>query len=137
MNKKLYWLLSLTWGLPLTLIGAIAFGVLSFCGYNVQQNGWGWCIKIGKKWGGFSMGPFALLCKNHVAELPAHEFGHSIQNCIFGPFTLFFITIPSIIRYWLWKIGLVHHDYYYIWFEQQANIFGERYLSSPFPHIDN
>lgn len=137
MNKFTYYLFSFTWGLPMSLIGTLVFIILRFCGYEVQQNGWGWYIKIGKDWGGFSMGPFALLCKNHVAKLPAHEFGHSIQNCIFGPFIIFFVVIPSIIRYWLWKLGLVQRDYYYIWFEQQANMFGERYLSSSFPHIND
>lgn len=126
MNKKLYWLLSLTWGLPLTLVGAIVFGVLKFCGYEVQQNSWGYCIRIGEDWGGFSMGPFALIEKGS-GFLPIHEFGHSIQNCIFGPFMLFIVMIPSIIRYWYYRITKSKKDYYSIWFENQANILGWDY----------
>ena len=29
-----------------------------------------------------------------------HEFGHSFQNAILGPFMIFLVSIPSAIRYW-------------------------------------
>ena len=123
MNKTLYWIISLTWGLLMTLIGAIVFSILILCGHKVQQNQLGWRIEIGDGWGGFSMGPFALVERDN-SFLSAHEFGHSIQNCIFGPFMLIIVVIPSIARYWYYQIIRPDKDYYSIWFEAQANYFG-------------
>ena len=129
MNKYLYYAASFTWGIIMSIIGAIIFAILALCGKKVQRNGWGWCIEIGKGWGGFSMGPFALVQKDASAHLKAHEFGHSIQNCIFGPFMILFIMIPSIIRYWMYQAGDYHKEYEYAWFEWMASLLGNRYLS--------
>lgn len=127
MNKYLYYITSFTWGIIMSLIGLIAFIILAAFGYKVQRNALGWRIEIGEGWGGFSMGPFTLVCKGRTEHLCAHEFGHSIQNCIFGPFIIPFVMIPSIIRYWMYNYQLIHHEYEYIWFEQMATVLGLRY----------
>lgn len=127
MNKYLYYAASFTWGIIMSVIGAIVFAVLMLCGNKVQQNGLGWRIEIGANWGGFSMGPFALVDKSRGAHVHAHEFGHSIQNCIFGPLMILFVMIPSIIRYWIDYFGMSKTDYEYAWFEWMASLLGERY----------
>ena len=127
MNKCLYYIASFTWGLIMSFIGLVVFIVLTAFGYKIQRNALGWRIEIGSGWGGFSMGPFALVCKDVDEHLCAHEFGHSIQNCIFGPFMIVFVMIPSIIRYWMYNYQLIHHQYEYIWFEQMATMLGLRY----------
>ena len=63
-----------------------------------------------------------------TSELPTAEFGHSVQNCIYGPFMIFLVSLPSVIRYHY--RNFTHkgaEGYADIWFEKQANIFGEKF----------
>lgn len=64
--------------------------------------------------------------------LKDHEFGHNIQNCVYGPITPFLITIPSAVRYWWRRVSVKRGvkltvDYYSAWFEQQANVWGKEF----------
>jgi hypothetical protein len=89
---------------------------------------YGWYIEIGENWGGFNLGPCSLTCANPSKHLKQHEFGHSIQNCIFGPLILFFVVIPSVCRYWYREINNIQYPPYdYAWYEGLATLFGERY----------
>jgi hypothetical protein len=41
------------------------------------------------------------LCDENAGEhTMAHECGHGLQNCIWGPLFPFVIAIPSAVRYW-------------------------------------
>ena len=63
-----------------------------------------------------------------------HEFGHSLQNLIFGPFTLFVVGIPSACRYWYQRImqnkgKKFPADWYdSIWFEGGATKTGTKFI---------
>jgi hypothetical protein len=132
MNKKLYYLLSLTWGLPITLIGAVVALCLMAKRYKPKRFGWAWCFEIGKGWGGFNLG-LVFLCEEGAPDtLKAHEFGHSIQNCMWGVLMPFVVVFPSVIRYWSreWKAshGANLPPYDSIWFEGQATRLGERFF---------
>ena len=37
--------------------------------------------------------------KSWGSELNQHEFGHTFQNCLFGPLMLFLVSLPSATRY--------------------------------------
>ena len=120
--------LSFTWGCLLTVPGCIVTLVLLCFGYQPKRNMYGWYIEIGEKWGGFNIGPCSLVCRNPSKHLLQHEFGHSIQNCIFGPFILPFIVIPSVCRYWYRSINMITNPPYdYAWYEGLATLFGKRY----------
>lgn len=132
MSKLKFDILSLTWGLPLTLIGAVVATILMVCGYRPKV--WGYCcyFEVGDNWGGLNLGMVFLISKNTNDFTKTHEFGHAIQNCYYGPFMLFIVSIPSAIRYW-YRSYLINvlkisesklPDYYSIWFERQANEFG-------------
>ena len=60
----------------------------------------------------------------------AHEFGHSLQNLIFGPLFPFIVAIPSVIRCqyqnYRSKKGLPNKEYDSIWFEFQASSLGHK-----------
>ena len=101
MNKFTFYLLSFTWGLPLTLIGLIVAAVLLCMGYKPQK--WGYCyyFKVGgDSWGGINLGLIFLTDTEPIDSIRNHEHGHAIQNCYWGPLFLFVIGIPSAIRYW-------------------------------------
>lgn len=129
MLEILFYILSLTWGLPLTLVGAGVALVLTLKGYKPKI--YGYCIfyEVGENWGGLNLGLFCFTCKNAGKRTKNHEFGHAIQNCIYGIFTPFIVTIPSVIRYWYRVIreykGLPNPTPYdAIWFEKQATEWG-------------
>ena len=71
-NKCLFYLLSFTWGLPLTLVGCVVAIVLLITGHKPKK--WGYCyyFEIGKNWGGLELGPFFLVNKdasNHITQI--------------------------------------------------------------------
>lgn len=134
MSKTLYWILSWTWGLPMTLIGSLIFGLLRLVGFKPRSNQYGYVFEIGKEWGGASLGPISIVNKNPSQRILDHEFGHSLQNCYIGPLMLF-VSLASAVRYWyreyLTKIKKMKYselpDYDDIWFEGTATYLGKHY----------
>lgn len=132
-----YWILQLTWGGLTTWIGLIVALVLAFFPKSKRTfhiNGFGLIIEIGGNWGGLSLGPIAL-CGNYSKDSKAwyehtrrHEFGHSIQNMFMGPFFIFLVALPSVIRYWYFQWCDAHNkqtaEYDSIWFEGTATSWG-------------
>ena len=132
LPKTWYWVISLTWGLPLNLMGFAAAACLMLVGYRPQKNIYGYYFIVGKNWGGFNMGVISIVSEHPSTHTLHHEFGHSIQTCIFGPFIFFFIAIPSVIRYWYRRFNpnKQHPPYDYAWFEWLATMFGDRYAEA-------
>lgn len=134
MSKTLFWILSWTWGFPMTFIGSLIFILLQLAGIKPSKNQYGWVFEIGKDWGGVEMGPFAIVNENPSQHILDHEFGHSLQNCYIGPL-MPFISIASAIRYWyreyLTRVkGMKYSelpDYDDIWFEGTATYLGKHY----------
>lgn len=98
----IYWLLQCTWGIIMTAIGAIAALGCLIAGHKPKQLGPTIYFEFGKNWGGINLGPFCFIntMDNDIERkrVYAHEFGHSIQNIMFGPFFLPLISIPSMVR---------------------------------------
>lgn len=133
LSKRAFYILSWTWGLPMTLIGAVVTLVLKISGKEVKR--WGYCyyVEVGKHWGGLELGMFFLTNRNPSAHTKNHEHGHAIQNCIWGVLMPFVISIPSAIRYWYRKIKhkigyKITTEYDDIWFEGQATELGKYYV---------
>lgn len=138
MNKFLFYLLSFTWGIPMTLIGLIVSLVLIIMGYKPKKYGYCWHFAVGNNWGGLELGIVFLTDKTSNVYIKDHEHGHALQNCYFGPLFPFVIAIPSAIRYW-YREYLVRSgkkkwselpDYYSIWFEKDASIRGIKFIES-------
>lgn len=136
LSKTWYYIISLTWGLPMTLFGIVVAIHLLLTGHKPKQNIYGWYFNVGgDNWGGLNLGLISVVCQNPTPHTLRHEFGHSIQNCIFGIFIFPFVAIPSVIRYWyrryLTEVKQISYldlpCYDYAWFEGQATMFGERY----------
>ena len=125
MKTFLFYFFSLTWGLPMTLFGALTALALVIFGHKPKL--WRGCIyfEVGKSWGGLEMGLFFLVHRGASAHLKNHEFGHGIQNCILGPLMPFLVSVPSAIRYWYRKFREPQTEYDSIWFERWASRLGE------------
>lgn len=109
----LYWILSWTWGILLTLPGAIATLIFLIAKKKPQKFGWEVYTTIGKDWGGLEAGPFFFVCSGSTDYVKCHEHGHGFQNVIFGPLALFVSFIPSASRYWLRKMNTQQKKYLY------------------------
>ena len=101
MKKFFYWFLSLTWGLPMTLIGFIVALVLFVTGHKPHKFGYTFYFKVGKNWGGLELGAIFLTDSTPSEHTLCHEHGHGLQNIIFGPLMPFVVCIPSAVRYGL------------------------------------
>lgn len=130
-----YWLLQITWGSLMTIIGAFAILGALIAGGKVHRNGPTIIVEIGGNWGGLELGAFALCGKysesspEWFAHTRKHEFGHSLQNCIFGPLMPFVVVIPSAIRYWYRNLNnITEPEYDAIWFEGTATKYGSKLI---------
>lgn len=133
----LYWLWSLTWGCLMTIPGLLITGFcIIFLKGKPHKNGFSYIVEIGGNWGGLELGCVAL-CGNYYGKdyydyIRKHEFGHSIQQLIFGPLQPFLIGIPSAIRYWYDRLDKKHKrstDWYdSIWFEGTATKWGSAWI---------
>ena len=123
LSDREFYLRSFTWGLPVNVGGAVvALGMLA-TGHKPKRFGNCISFEIGKGWGGGSLGIFLFALK-------AHEHGHSIQNCYYGPLMPFLVNIPSSSRYWYRKAvhaiapNKILSPYDSVWFEAEATRLG-------------
>ena len=132
MKKFFYWLLSLTWGLPMTFIGLLAALALLITGHKPHRFGYTFYFKVGKRWGGLSLGAMFITDSAPSDHTLCHEHGHGLQNLIFGPFEIV-IGIASAARYWYREIKRKREPACYlppydtIWFEGQATRLGLKF----------
>ena len=89
----------------------------------------------GEGWGGLSLGMFSFVCKDAPERTKNHEFGHSIQNCIYGPAFITKVFIPSCKRYWKFRLAAkkgepLTENYDDAWFEAEATKLGTEAFES-------
>lgn len=138
MKKFLFYFLSVTWGCVMTIIGGFAVAGLLITGHKPEKYGWCWHFKVGKNWGGVSLGLVFISDNTPSEHTKMHEHGHSIQNCILGPLMPFVVGIPSAIRYWyreyLVRSGKKKYSelapYDSVWFEGDASRRGKNFIKS-------
>lgn len=136
-EKKIFYILSFTWGIIMTLIGLCAALYLLARGYKATKYGYCWCFIKGMSWGGVSLGFIIIKSVNACNSTKNHEHGHAVQNCYFGPLHCIF-SLMSAIRYhyrnYVVKTGKKKSydltDYDAFWFEDQATKVGEAQLKA-------
>ena len=130
LSRPAFYLLSFTWGLPLTLCGCFVAAALRLSGKKPERFGLCRSFRVGKTgWGGLELGPFFLRDHDSGDELSAHELGHGIQNCLLGPLMIPLVSIPSAVRYHIRRKRGITSGYDDIWFEKTATKLGKKYLS--------
>lgn len=132
MNKKLFYLLNLSWGLPLTLCGIVTAAALMAVGHRPRCYHGCLHFELGRtRWGGLNLGLVLLTQREPPEYLIAHELGHAIQNGKLGPVMLF-LVLCSAIRYhyinYLESKGKPTPLYDSWWFEGQATEYGRKYI---------
>ena len=134
-HPVLYFLLNCTWGSLLAIMGLIITVILlPFSGFKIRRHNNIYYLRTCfKGYWGFEMGLMFVVAKDGDAKyLRAHEYGHTVQNAILGPFQLILVTIPSLLRYWYreireWIGKPCHNNYDDIWFEWNATLLGHDY----------
>lgn len=137
----LYWLLNLTWGIIPSFIGFFAFLFAVLCRKGkIHPNGCFIIVEFGGNWGGVSFGYFTFTggysqnSPDWYDHTRKHEFGHTLQNAILGPFQIFLVDIPSICRYHYMRIERARgtkfsSDWYdSVWFEGTATKYGTKVI---------
>lgn len=130
MNRKTFYTLNLTWGLPMTLIGAIIALGLLIGGNRPTLHGGCLCFTVGDNWGGVSLGLVMIVSKQATGATKNHELGHAVQNAVYGVFMPFIVSIPSAVRYW-YRRGQDPYTlppYDAVWFERQATEWGNLFI---------
>lgn len=131
LSKRNYYILSCTWGILVTLAGLLVSVVMLVIGKKPKKNMYGWYFTCGSGWGGFNIGPCSIVCEDHTQHVLKHEFGHSIQNCMYGPAMIVLVIIPSICRYWYRELfDISSPPYDSIWFEGMATRLGCEYYDA-------
>jgi hypothetical protein len=132
----LFWFISCTWGLPMTLVGMICAIALLITGHKPKRFHYFVYFEVGTNWGGFEAGCFFFVNKNSTTHIKQHESGHGLQNIMLGVFMPFVVSIPSAIRYWyreyLVRSGKKKYSdlpaYDSMWFEGWATKLGQKYF---------
>lgn len=98
-----YWILQCTWGILETIIGLFVALFMVCLGCKPKRVGYTWYFETDKfkNFGGLSLGTTIVVGKYNAPCVLWHEYGHTIQNCIFGPFKLFVVSVFSVVRYWM------------------------------------
>lgn len=132
-HKALYYILACTWGSIMTVLGVLLTVVLAVIKLFTKKVSfkkylWVYFISVGPEfWGGCEMGLMFLRDWKSSNRINRHEFGHTMQNCIFGPLMPFLVCIPSATRYWIRTLfpKKVSTPYDSVWFEDAATQCGE------------
>ena len=132
MRRSLFYTMTVTWGLPMSVFGAVVALLLCLAGYRPTHYHGAWLCTVGRHWGGLSLGPVLLTAEDASDQLRRHELGHAIQNIRYGPAILPLILI-SVIRYHLRndraRRGLPLPPYDSWWFEAEATRLGTAAVS--------
>ena len=131
VKKSAYTAAQWTWGLPQTLIGAALYrahrGDEQFEYRGAKATLW-------DRDSGLSMGRYIFVPRraDHAAGrfLLEHEYGHTLQSVILGPFYLILVGAPSILwhrlPYFRKKRMRTGKSYYSAPFEKTANTLASR-----------
>lgn len=126
-----------TWGAPMTAVGLLAALLLRgiaplahlLLGIEIAHTRYRGrtCFLLGHRWGGLTLGN-VILCQHEPTEqLLDHEWGHTVQNALFGPL-MPLLVLASAARYHdrnrRAKRGEPLPPYDAWWFEAQATALG-------------
>lgn len=125
--RALYVLGQCTWGGLQSIIGGFLF-LLNITKPHFFYNG-----AVVTRWkmkGSVSLGEFIFLSEKADDTILAHEYGHTVQSLMLGPFYLLVIGLPSIV--WAGFPPFVsfrkkkNYSYYRFYTERWANFHGDK-----------
>lgn len=131
MSRKQFYVLNLTWGLVMTLIGGVAALAALCMGKRPTKHGGCLCFTLGRGWGGVSLGLFMFVSGTSNEHTRNHELGHAVQNAKYGLAFPFIVGIPSALRWCAYRWHpkrSTFPPYDSAWFEAQATAWGDKYI---------
>lgn len=136
--RFLYIIWQWSWGFIQSLIGLVMLLKYAKCKHEWYH---GALVTYHEdNWGGISLGMFVFMNGTRDEEWTngtrVHEYGHTLQSLLLGPFYMLVIGIPSFI--WcnakkfveLRKTGVSYFDFYP---EKWANAWGSAWTKEPAP----
>lgn len=131
----LFYIVQWTWGLPVNLVGGIAFFICTkILKRPYQRFGYSWIVYLPWNAGGLSMGTFIFVKANAKSKTwtyntRIHEYGHTWQCLLLGPLYYLVVALPSVI----WCNVLAGYrkrnniSYYKLYCESWANAWGQKF----------
>ncbi|MBQ3280978.1 MAG: hypothetical protein IJH41_01085 [Eubacterium sp.] len=129
LKRIAFIILQCTWGIGATLIGAIVFMIYADCPHDMYR------CAVDTRWkrrgSGLGLGLFIFTPDDdseYTRELRVHEYGHSIQSIILGPFMLI-VGIVSVtwnmLPYFRRRRSILRIPYTSCFVERWASMLGE------------
>lgn len=113
----------------LTTLGVIvSFILVSLCGCKKEKYREAIVIRCKIKDCGFTLGYHIFVCEDADEALLSHEYGHTLQNILYGNKMIIKVTIPSTVRFWRRRFDEEYRSkepYDAAWFEAEATMFGK------------
>ena len=130
----LFYVVQWTWGLPVNLVGGILFLICTKIKKRKWQKfGYSYIVYLPWNQGGLSLGLFIFMKDNHESEkwtynTRIHEYGHTWQCLLLGPFYYFIVAIPSVVWYSFFDSFRKKKkvSYYKLYCESWANTLGQK-----------
>ena len=131
----LFYLVQWTWGLPVNLVGAIAFLICTkIKGRRWQKFGYSYIVYLPWNQGGLSLGLFIFMKDQHKSKkwtynTRIHEYGHTCQCLLLGPLYYIVIALPSAIwcNFFEGYRKKNNVSYYKVYCESWANTWGQKF----------
>ena len=130
-----FYLIQWTWGLPVNIVGCIAYLICTkVLKYRHQKFGYANIVYMPWNAGGLSMGLFIFLKDRGEAPNPwsyntrIHEYGHTWQCLLLGPLYYIVIALPSVIWCNFFESYRKKNNvsYYKLYCEAWANNWGQK-----------
>lgn len=130
----LFYVVQWTWGLPVNLVGGIAYFICTKI-LKRKHSTFGYANIVYLPWksGGLSMGLFIFMRDNHenkewTYNTRIHEYGHTWQCLLLGPLYYIVIAIPSVIwcNFFAGYRKKNNVSYYKLYCESWANNWGQK-----------
>lgn len=137
MKRTTYILLQWSWGIVQNILGGLLFLL------NLRHKHFFYRGAVVTEWqSDYSLGcgMFIFISDERYPHLPAavgrklqtdtlvHEYGHTLQSVILGPFFMFVIAVPSVVwaaffQKWRQRNKV---SYYWLYCEKWANVLGDK-----------
>ncbi len=130
----LFYLVQWTWGLPVNLVGGIAFLICTkIKKRRYSRFGYSYIVYLPWNAGGLSMGLFIFMKDGHKKKewtynTRIHEYGHTWQCLLLGPLYYLVIALPSVIWCNCFQKYREKNNvsYYKLYCESWANAWGQK-----------
>ena len=134
MKKFLFYFWQWTWGLPVNLVGGIAYLICKYVKkYDTDRVGYAFIVLIPWDQGGLSLGLFIFMKKDHpnknwTYDTRIHEYGHTWQCLLLGPLYWFVVAISSAVCCTCFDGYRKKNNisYYKLYCEKWANNWGQK-----------